>query len=142
MPVERSLKRHARWLKMRAVIHPVSFVADLLANPVALALLLYVASDFRDEFGVALLAIVAVKLVVDGLMMRVVRSAAIHPLHALLSPVKDLLMLAVWTYAIFSRSVEWRGIRFRMGIGSQLLPDEGPLPVRMMRRLLSVETTN
>jgi ceramide glucosyltransferase len=142
MAVERSLKRHARWLKMRAVIHPVSFVADLLANPTALASLAYVASGFRDAIGLALLAIVCIKTLVDGLMVRVVRGTPIHPLHALWGPVKDLLMLAVWTYAIFSRSVEWRGIRFRMGIGSQLLPDEGALPVRVLRRLLSVETTN
>jgi len=40
-------------------------------------------------------------------------------------------------YASVSRSVVWRGIRFRMGPDSQLLPDLGPLPVRVLRRLLS-----
>jgi hypothetical protein len=37
--------------------------------------------------------------------------------HLCWAPLKDLLMLAVWCYAIFSRSVEWRGIRLRMGVG-------------------------
>jgi hypothetical protein len=46
-------------------------------------------------------------------------------------------MFGVWLYAIFSRSVYWRGIRFRIGSDSQLLPDEGALPVRVLRRLMS-----
>jgi hypothetical protein len=44
---------------------------------------------------------------------------------------------SIWCYAIFSHSAEWRGIRFRMGADSQLLPDEGALPVRVLRRILS-----
>jgi ceramide glucosyltransferase len=140
MAVERSLKRHARWLKMRAVIHPGSFIADLLANPIALSSLLYVASDFESAYGLAVLAIAALKTIVDGFMVRVIRGVSMHPALVLCVPLKDMLMLGVWVYAIFSRSVEWRGIRFRMGPGSQLLPDEGNLPVRMLRRLLSAET--
>jgi len=139
MGVERSLKRHARWLKMRAVIHPVSFVADALANPIALSALLYLASDYDASYGIAALLIAGIKTVVDGCMMRVIRGVSMHPVHVLCVPVKDLLMLAVWVYAIFSRSVEWRGIRFRIGPSSQLLPDEGNLPVRVLRRLLSVQ---
>ncbi len=136
--VERSLKRHARWLKMRAVIHPPSFVADVFANPIALGTLAF-CSDGGDLIGLALLAICALKTTVDGLMVRAIRGSAMRLSHVLWVPLKDLLMVAVWVYAIFSRSVEWRGIRFRMGTGSQLLPDEGALPVRVLRRLLSVE---
>ncbi|MDB4974330.1 MAG: Ceramide glucosyltransferase [Myxococcaceae bacterium] len=139
MRVERSLKRHARWLKMRAVIHPVSFVADFLANPIALALLTFIASDYRPQLGFAALVIALIKTVTDGLMVRVIRGVPMRIQHVLLVPVKDLLMMAVWVYAIFSRSVEWRGIRFRIGSDSQLLPDEGNLPVRVLRRLLSVQ---
>jgi ceramide glucosyltransferase len=142
MRVERSLKRHARWLKMRAVIHPGSFVADFLANPIALASLAFVASDCRPQLAYVALAIAAIKTLSDGLMVRVVRGVPMRLQHVLWVPLKDLLMLGVWVYAIFSRSVEWRGIRFRIGPGSQLLPDDGNLPARMLRRLLSVETTN
>ena len=135
MRIERSLKRHARWLKMRAVIHPGSFVADFLANPVALAALTFVASDCRPQLGGAALAIAVLKTLIDGLMVRVMRGVSMRWQHVLWVPVKDLLMLGVWVYAIFSRSVEWRGIRFRIGPGSQLLPDVGNLPARVLRRL-------
>lgn len=142
MGVERSLKRHARWLKMRAVIHPWAFVADLFANPIALVGLTFAALDYREDAGLALLATIALKTGVDACMVRAVRGTRMKLAHALCVPLKDLLMLGVWTYAIFSRSVEWRGIRFRMGSGSQLLPDEGNLPARVLRRLLSVETSS
>jgi ceramide glucosyltransferase len=140
MPIERSLKRHARWLKMRAVIHPWAFVADLFANPIALVALTTVALDFRPELALALACTMAFKIIIDRILVGLVRGVAMHPLHALCVPLKDALMFAVWCYAIFSRSVEWRGIRFRMGSDSQLLPDEGNLPVRMLRRLLSAES--
>ncbi len=136
--IERSLKRHARWLKMRAVIHPPSFVADVFANPIALGTLA-LWSDGRDEIAVGLLAICAFKTAIDAFIVAAVRGAPMRLSHVLWVPLKDLLMAAVWVYAIFSRSVEWRGIRFRMGSGSQLLPDEGNLPVRVLRRLWSVE---
>jgi len=139
MPVERSLKRHARWLKMRAVIHPGSFMGDLAANPIAFAASAFIAADYDASLGYGVLFLAALKTLIDGLMVGVIRGMPMRGKHMLCVPLKDMLMLAVWVYAIFSRSVEWRGIRFRMGPGSQLLPDEGNLPVRMLRRLLSPE---
>ena len=130
--------RHARWLKMRAVIHPPSFVADVFANPIALGTLA-LWSDTRADIGLALLAICAAKTAIDGLMVTAIRGSSMRLVHTLCVPIKDLLMVAIWVYAIFSRSVEWRGIRFRIGAGSQLLPDEGNLPARVLRRLWSVE---
>jgi ceramide glucosyltransferase len=142
IPIERSLKRHARWLKMRAVIHPWAFSADLFANPICMVALTFAALDFQREVGLALLATVTLKTVTDGFMIAAIRGVRMRVGHVLCVPLKDVLMLSVWCYAIFSRSVDWRGIRFRIGAGTQLLPDEGNLPVRVLRRLLSVETTN
>ncbi|HEY6877200.1 MAG TPA: glycosyltransferase [Polyangiales bacterium] len=139
MGVERSLKRHARWLKMRAVIHPLSFIVDVLANPIALALALYAATGCDALYGWSALAIVCTKTVIDGLMVRVIRGTSMRARLVLAVPLKDLLMLAVWLYASVSRSVVWRGVRFRLGPGSQLVPDEGNLPVRVIRRLWSAE---
>jgi ceramide glucosyltransferase len=136
MRIERSLQRHARWLKMRAVIHPVSFIADVPANPIALALLLWVASDLDPVYGWAGLGIACAKTLIDGVMVRVIRGSWMPSWMVLSVPVKDLLMLAVWFYASVSRSVVWRGVRFRLGPGSQLMPDEGNLPARVLRRLL------
>jgi len=138
MPIERSLKRHARWLKMRMVIAPTSLIGDLFANPIALCTLAFVASDFDAQTGLLLLGCAAAKIVTDSLLVKLIRGVAIRPQHALLVPLKDLIMLSIWCYALFSRSVEWRGIRFRIGPGTQLLRDEGALPVRMLRRLLEI----
>ncbi len=137
MPLERSLSRHARWLKMRAVIHTSSFVADIFTNPIALMLLAYLSSGFDEMMGLILVGFVAFKTLVDGQLVRLVRGEAMAAKHVMLAPVKDLLMLGVWVYSSFSRSVVWRGIRLRMAADSQLIPDEGALPVRVLRRLLN-----
>ncbi|MET0340699.1 MAG: glycosyltransferase [Polyangiales bacterium] len=137
MPIERSLTRHARWLKMRMVIAPTSLLGDLFANPISLSTLTFVASGFDGDVGLALAGVATLKIICDSFLVRLVRGTPVRPVHALLVPVKDLMMLSVWCYALFSRSVEWRGIRFRIGPGTQLLRDEGALPVRMLRRLLA-----
>jgi ceramide glucosyltransferase len=137
MPVERLLARHARWLKMRAVIHPPGFTADFFANPIAVALLALWANDFDPTFTVGVAALICVKTIVDGLLVRAIRGVPMKLQHVLWVAVKDALMFGIWLYATFSRSVVWRGIRFRLGSDSQLLPDEGALPVRVLRRLLN-----
>jgi ceramide glucosyltransferase len=137
MAIERSLTRHARWLKMRAVIHPISFITDIFTNPIALMSLAWLSSKCDATFGLALAALVVFKTLVDGQLVKLVRGTPMKLQHLVLAPVKDLLMLCVWVYSGFSRSVEWRGIKLRLGADSQLLPDEGALPVRVLRRLLS-----
>jgi ceramide glucosyltransferase len=137
IPVERSLARHARWFKMRAVIHAPGFTADFFANPIALSLLTLISAGFDHDLAVMTALLCACKTVLDGIMVRAMRGVPMKLQHVLWVPVKDTLMFCVWAYAIFSRSVYWRGIRFRMGADSQLLPDEGALPVRVLRRLLS-----
>jgi ceramide glucosyltransferase len=137
MPVERLFARHARWLKMRAVIHTPGFMADYFANPVALALLALWSSDFDLGLAAGVAALVACKTMLDGWVVRTIRGTSMRLRHVLCSPIKDVLMFGLWVYATFSRSIVWRGIRFRMGADSQLLPDQGALPVRVLRRLLT-----
>ena len=137
MPVERLFARHARWLKMRAVLHVPGFLCDLFANPLALGLLALISADFDATLSLAYVALLALKTAIDGCMVRLVRGAPMKLRHVLLVPVKDALLFGIWVYAIFSRSIVWRGIRFRMGSDSQLLPDNGALPVRVLRRLLT-----
>jgi ceramide glucosyltransferase len=137
MPVERLFARHARWLKMRAVIHTPGFLCDFFANPIALSLLALCSADFDRTLSLACLLLVALKTIVDGYMVRLIRGVPMKLRHVLLVPFKDALLFGIWVYAIFSRSIVWRGIRFRMGSDSQLLPDQGALPVRVLRRLLT-----
>ena len=86
--------------------------------------------------GLAAMLVVVAKMAIDGFMVRLVRGVPMRLEHLVWAPVKDVLMFGVWVYAIFSRSVEWRGIRFRMGPDSLLMPDRGALPVRVLRRVI------
>ncbi len=134
--VDRFLARHSRWLKMRAVIHFGSFVADLFANPVAWCAGAVIASRY-EPWSLGLLAVALVtKILADAYFMRAFRPDAMALGHLLLSPFKDLAMPFVWAYCLFSRSVTWRGRKLRFGARSQLRPDEGIFPVRMARKLL------
>ncbi len=136
--IERFMGRHARWLKMRAVIHVPAFIADLLANPVGLSVFAVAISGFDPWFVVRALPLVLAKLALDLWVVRRTRGEALPLRYVWVAPLKDLLLFAVWPYAAISRSVEWRGVRLRLGWKSVLRPDEGPLPVRAVRRMLGV----
>lgn len=136
IPVERFFARHSRWLKMRAVIHFGSFIADLFANPVAWSFFAMLASGFERTTVGVFLGLVALKAAGDAFFMRRLRGHAM-PLRLLwVGPFKDLAMALIWPYCAVSRSVEWRGRRLRFGHESRLRPDtEGPLLARWARRL-------
>jgi ceramide glucosyltransferase len=136
IPVDRFLARHSRWLKMRAVIHLGGFVGDFCANPVTFATLAVVASGFSTWSLAAWPAIALGKLLCDAKLLSMLRGP-MKLRYLLLAPVKDLLMGGVWVYAIFSRSVEWRGVRLRIGKDSRLRPNDGALPLRVLRRVFS-----
>jgi ceramide glucosyltransferase len=137
IPVECHLARHARWLKMRAVLHAPAFIAEVFVNPVALLLLAWGTSGFSNVLGLAVLGLAFVKMLLDGVLIWLVRGAAMPWRYLWLAPVKDLLMLGTWAYSSFSRSIVWRGVRLRLGPDSLLIPDQGALPVRLLRRILS-----
>lgn len=135
--VEHFMSRHARWLKMRATIHIPGFVADLGSNPSALGLLAFVVSGLDWRFGLAFVALTLLKAVGDVYLVRATRGEPLRGWHRFATPLRDLLMLAIWPYAAFSRSIEWRGTKLRVGWGTRLRPDDGPLPVRLVRRVFS-----
>ena len=120
--VDRFMSRHARWLRMRAVISMLGMVADLLANPVAMAIAALLISGLDPRFAFALAGVVVVKPFVDSVPLRRLRGVPMAARHLALSPVKDLLVAAVWPYALLSRSVEWRGVRMHIGRGSMVTP--------------------
>jgi ceramide glucosyltransferase len=124
--VDRFLSRHARWLQMRAVIHVPAFCGDLFGNPVAVGLIGVALAGFRPLPLAVFAGIVAVKVALDVFLMRRTRGHGMHARHLLLAPVKDLMMAAVWPYAAVARTVEWRGVRLRVGKMSRL----SPLPAR------------
>lgn len=138
IPVDRFMSRHARWLKMRSLLHVPAFIADLFANPVGLGAVASVLSflvpggpDWRVLAAVG--ALVLVKLALDFLTMRVSRGQAFPLRYAWIPPVKDLLLFAIWPYSAISRSVEWRGTKLRLSWGTKLRPDTGNLVQRALR---------
>lgn len=133
--IDRFLSRHTRWLKMRAVVSVPGFIADLLANPVPFALAAVFVSDFDPRVLLGTLLLIAFKTSADAWLVNRMRGHAMHPAHALLSPLRDIILAAAWFYSLFSRTTEWRGQRFRLGAGSSLKRDEGGIPVRILRRL-------
>ena len=120
--VERFSARHARWLKMRAVIHAPAFVADLFANPVFFALLAWIASKFSVPATLFFGGTVVAKIALDAVTVAFVRGRAMRLPWVLLGPVKDVLIAVLWPYAALSRKIEWRGVELRMGRGSRLTP--------------------
>jgi hypothetical protein len=63
-----------------------------------------------------------------------------HPValrHLLCVPLRDLVLPVIWFHALFSRTTEWRGERFRLGRGSVLTPLPPGLSNRAVRGIAS-----
>lgn len=121
-PLSRFLSRHARWLKMRVVVHLGGFAADLLSNATFFAFVAWVASGFAPPLAAVYLGVVAYKIALDQRLIRKLRGEPLAFSHALCMPLRDLILPCIWLYAAFSRTTEWRGARFRLGRGSVLTP--------------------
>lgn len=136
IPVDRFFARHTRWLKMRAVIHVGSFVADLFANPVAWTFFAMLASGLAPWTVALFLGICAFKLAGDAFFIWRLRGTPMTLPHLLLGPLKDIAMALIWPYCAVSRSIEWRGRKLRFGHESRLRHDvDGPLVARLARRI-------
>lgn len=111
--------RHVRWGQMRRRISPISFAAELFANPV-----LFLSALVLSSQGQVLLAALAgffLKWTVEALVYRrLAREASAETI--LLLPLRDALVAAMWSVSAVRRTVAWRGHRMRVGPGSRLLP--------------------
>jgi ceramide glucosyltransferase len=119
-PVSRFFGRHTRWLQMRAVIHIGAYIADLFANPVAIAFVALVASGLSAYAWIYFGIIAAIKLGVDAVLVRVTRKEPMRFPYMFVGTIKDLLMGGIWLYGIFARDIEWRGTKLRLGKRSEL----------------------
>ena len=134
-PLTSFLSRHSRWLKMRAVVSVPGLLADLLSNPTLFAVLAWGAAGFQPRLLAICLAVIAYKGYWDTALLNRLRG---HPLRRhtwTASLLRDLILPVLWVYALFSRSVVWRGERLQLHAGSRLTRDPGSLPVRLWRRV-------
>jgi ceramide glucosyltransferase len=115
------LKRQIRWSLMRSRLQPLLYPLEVLANPVAMALL---APLFGYALGWSLLWAFALILFRDAHQWWRLRGIA-GSLRALpLGLFKELLLLGVWVAAPFFRHVSWRGRRVRLSAGTHLYAQE------------------
>jgi len=117
--VRSMLARQLRWSMMRCRSHPLAHVLEPLASPLAMLPLAWLLLGPAALFWAG--ALLLVRDLGGWLVLRG-QSRAFLPI--LLSPLRELLALAVWFAAPLKRHVAWRGKRFRMGAGTLLYLDE------------------
>jgi ceramide glucosyltransferase len=130
----RFLARHARWLKMRAVVSVPGFIADLAANPTPFALCAWLASGCDPRLLGMFVCVVAYKAFWDRALVLRLRGHGLGTRQLFATPARDLALAVLWVYALFSRTTEWRGVRLRLGRGSMLRPDDGGMFARLAQR--------
>jgi ceramide glucosyltransferase len=137
--VRRFLNRHTRWGKLRWKIGGVSYVSELIGNPVFMSflpILLHEPSRMTISFA---MLVSSLKVLGDMLIGRVITKQdnwsssekneqlnfsafSMNPLWYFLSPVKDLIIGLIWFVPLVSNTVVWRGNRYIIGKDSLLSP--------------------
>ena len=110
--------RLSRWAKLRYHLRRPVYIAELLLNPVVIALAGWAAFGRKGWLVLALTA--AAKIVVEYVnFLFINREDALRPRNHLLFPAavvaKDLVLLAVYFTPFFSRQVDWRGGKITIG---------------------------
>ncbi len=109
------IERHLRWSMMRWRLNPAATALEPLVRPLTL---LPLALTLFGVWGAAWAIVAWLARDVGGhLLLRGTRRAW---LPILLSPLSDLLMIAVWAMALLKKHVTWRGTRLRLGAGTLL----------------------
>lgn len=129
-PLWRFLSRHLRWAQLRRWCALGPFLAEPLAYPVPWLLsaaVLAQLSTAPTAVARSALAAVLLKLAGDAALSWRLRGTTPPLLALLLTPVKDVLLLAVWCVAGVRRTVQWRGNLVRIGPGTTLEPVDAEL---------------
>jgi ceramide glucosyltransferase len=113
--------RYVRWgvVHRTAVSLPTS-LSQALLNPWPLTLLAVVAAPTLPTLT-ASLTVFCVKAAVDLSAARAMGCGPLGLEAVAAVAVKDLLLFVTWAHGLFSRTVEWRGTRLRVGPGSRLI---------------------
>ena len=136
--VRRFLNRHARWGKLRWKIGGVSYVSELIGNPVFMSFLpivLYEPSRITMSFA---MLVSSLKILGDMWIGKLITrqdnrirpheneklnsALSMNPLWYFFAPVKDLIIGFIWFVPLISNTVVWRGNRYIIGKDSLLSP--------------------
>lgn len=118
-------KRMVRWARMRSKLNRPAYLAELLLNPVVIALASMAA--FGAPFLKLALAVAAGKIILEYLNFLAVDSPdrkrlVNHLSFPAMVIAKDLLLSAVFLLPFFSNTVDWRGHHFKIGKNSLITP--------------------
>jgi ceramide glucosyltransferase len=105
--------RQMRWAMVDRKIRPIS-LARMLINGPFWALLLFLASGWGWLWLAMAAAAVAARLVMAVITLRQVLRLPVRLADLLLTPLKDILMQAVWFRSLVGNTVEWRGRKLRL----------------------------
>ena len=136
--INKFINRHARWGKLRWQIGGVSYVSELIGNPVFMSFLpivLYEPSRITMSFA---MFVSSLKILGDMWIGQLITrqdnrirsheneqlnsALAINPLWYFFAPVKDLIIGFIWFVPLISNTVVWRGNRYIIGKDSALSP--------------------
>lgn len=121
-------RRYLRWsVIQRTSITLPTYLGQALLNPIPLALLGLLLAPSRWG-GLAVLGVAGAKMAVDVTAFRLLRQGPVPAAALPAVLLKDALLFVTWCYALFSRTVVWRGNRLRVHAGSRLVP-LAPAPV-------------
>jgi ceramide glucosyltransferase len=124
-----ALARQVRWNRIRWSFSRPEYLAELLVNPFPLAMLAAAAAPFAaPELSEEMLT-----LALSTAFIRVAQAATLAQLlscreragDALLAPLQDVLQFGAQFAPLLSRQVEWRGVRVRLGRGTELVEAHG-----------------
>jgi ceramide glucosyltransferase len=136
------LNRHSRWYKIRRRMALPAFAIEPMSNLTTVGLVW----AFSGESGLAwggLLGLVGLGMARDAVHTRWLRGTFPKIRHLLLTPVKDVLLLAVWFDALVNQRVHWRGHRFLVGNMTRLRLARAPRQVRRrVRRVRRLRSNN
>jgi ceramide glucosyltransferase len=131
--LEDFLRRFLRWAVLRRKSVPLAlYVAELILNPIALALVGLMLSRSLVALGAAASVIVG-KTAIDALTASELRPAPLPRWAWLLVPLKDALIAGLWARALFLSAITWRGNRLLVLPGTRLAtatPERHPIRPR------------
>lgn len=129
------LNRHSRWYKIRRRMAAPAFLVEPTANLTATGLVWAFSGDSGIAWG-GMAFLLGLGIARDAIQTKILRGSFPNPRHLLLSPVKDLVLLAVWLDALVSDRIEWRGNRFLIGRFTRLR--SGRTTRRVRRRVRKI----
>ena len=119
VPITSFFARQKRWTALRWRLAPAAFVLEGLTSPLMLLVFAIVMGAPGTTAWAApwMLALALLRDVGGWVLLRGLRRAWI-PIVIL--PIKDLVVLAAWAAAPFTRTLSWRGRSLRLGAGTIL----------------------